>query len=108
LCGPHRDDILFFINNKEAQDFASQGQIKSILLSLNLSEIRFIFEESGEYPIVLLDELFSELDNKRIENIFNALPKDIQIFITEVDKAKIKTKNGGWFKVENGQVNTFT
>ncbi|MDD5773473.1 MAG: DNA replication/repair protein RecF [bacterium] len=104
LYGPHRDEISFFMNGKEVKSFASQGQIKSILLALNLAEIYFVFEESGEYPIVLFDELFSELDNKRIENIFNALPKDIQIFITEVDKSKIKSKSGEWFKVEQGQV----
>ncbi|MFH1287280.1 MAG: DNA replication/repair protein RecF [bacterium] len=104
LCGPHRDDIAFFMNGKEVKDFSSQGQIKSVLLALNLAEIYLIFEESGEYPIVLFDELFSELDNKRIENIFNVLPKGIQIFITEVDRSNIKNKRGKWFDVERGRV----
>ncbi|MEW6088868.1 MAG: DNA replication and repair protein RecF [bacterium] len=104
ISGPHRDDVIFYMNGRDVKSFSSQGQIKSILLALNLSEIYFIFRETGEYPVVLFDELFSELDNKRIENIFNALPKDIQIFITEVDKSKIKNKKGEWFKVEKGQV----
>lgn len=104
LCGPHRDDIVFLMNGKDAKSFSSQGQIKSILLALNLAEIYFIFEEAGEYPIVLFDELFSELDSKRIEKFFGVLPKDIQIFITEVDRSKIENKDGEWFRVENENV----
>lgn len=104
LCGPHRDDIVFLMNGKDSKSFSSQGQIKSILLALNLAEIYFVFEEAGEYPIVLFDELFSELDNKRIEKIFSVLPKDIQIFVTEVDESKVSGKNGEWFRVDNGNV----
>jgi len=63
--GPHRDDILFFINGAEAKTYASQGQQRTTLLSLKISELKYISDEIGEIPILLLDDVFSELDSER-------------------------------------------
>ena len=65
LFGPHRDDIKIMLNGKEARLFASQGQQRSIVLSLKLGEGEVIKELSGEYPVFLLDDVLSELDNDR-------------------------------------------
>lgn len=63
--GPHRDDLQFFINEINVADFGSQGQQRTVALSIKLAEIDLIFEETGEYPILLLDDVMSELDNHR-------------------------------------------
>ena len=65
LVGPHRDDIGFYINDKEAQTYGSQGQQRTTALSIKLAEIELIHEEIGEYPILLLDDVLSELDRNR-------------------------------------------
>ena len=69
LVGPHRDDMLFFINGKEVQQYGSQGQQRTTALSLKLAEIELIHEEVGEYPILLLDDVLSELDQYRQTNL---------------------------------------
>lgn len=59
--GIHKDDIAVFINDMDVRHFGSQGQKRSAAISLKLSEIQIIYEDMGEYPIVLLDDIFSEL-----------------------------------------------
>lgn len=61
LSGPHRDDLSFFINDREVQTYGSQGQQRTTALSLKLAEIELIHEEIGEYPVLLLDDVLSEL-----------------------------------------------
>ena len=63
--GPHRDDLSFFINDREVQTYGSQGQQRTTALSLKLAEIELIHEEIGEYPVLLLDDVLSELDHYR-------------------------------------------
>ena len=58
LVGPHRDDLAFYINGKEVQAYGSQGQQRTTALSLKLAEIELIHEEIGEYPLLLLDDVF--------------------------------------------------
>ena len=65
LVGPHRDDMAFYINGKEASVYGSQGQQRTTALSLKLAEIELIHEEIGEYPLLLLDDVLSELDKNR-------------------------------------------
>ena len=62
LSGPHRDDVLFYVNGRDVQTYGSQGQQRTTALSLKLAEIDLIHEEIGEYPILLLDDVLSELD----------------------------------------------
>ena len=63
LFGPHRDDLLFFVNDRDVQTFGSQGQQRTTALSIKLAEIELIHDEIGEYPILLLDDVLSELDD---------------------------------------------
>lgn len=81
VVGAHRDDVSFFINNMPAKDFASQGQVRSIAVALKLAEAEMITEKSGDVPIVILDDVLSELDEYRRSFIINHIEK-FQIFIT--------------------------
>ncbi len=81
VAGAHRDDISFFINNMPAKEFASQGQIRSIAIALKLAEARMIHEKSDDYPIMILDDILSELDSFRRGFIINHIEK-LQTFIT--------------------------
>lgn len=79
--GPHLDDIKVNINQYDVKLFGSQGQQRTVALSLKLSEIQLIQQEKGENPIILLDDVMSELDSKRQEEIIKYF-KDLQVFIT--------------------------
>lgn len=81
LSGVHRDDVDFLINGMSAKEFASQGQIRSIALSLKLSEAEIIRRKNKTNPVVILDDILSELDNIRRNFIFHHIEKS-QIFIT--------------------------
>lgn len=83
--GFHKDDIVFMINGKEVAVGASQGQKRSVLLSLKIGIVNMIYDATKEYPILLLDDVFSELDSNRQEQLIQSLPKEIQIFITSTD-----------------------
>ena len=81
LHGPHREDFEIFINDKEAKTFGSQGQQRSAVLSLKLAQADLLFEEYGEYPVLLLDDIMSELDQTRRSYLAGRIP-DKQVFIT--------------------------
>lgn len=92
--GPQKDDLDFLINNGLAKNIASQGQHKSILVSLIISEYDYLKNLNNEKPIVLLDDLFSELDDKRCENVFELLKeRKTQAFITITNPSKVKNFN---------------
>ena len=104
--GPHRDDISFFINDIDLKSFGSQGQQRSCVLSLKLAEMEFLKQETGEYPVLLLDDVMSELDTKRRQNLLALLQeKNIQTLITATDRElfndNIKNK---FFTVNHGNV----
>ncbi|MFS1510938.1 DNA replication/repair protein RecF [Chengkuizengella sp. SCS-71B] len=82
LIGPHRDDLLFLINDKEVQTFGSQGQQRTTALSIKLAEIELIHEEVGEYPLLLLDDVLSELDQYRQTQLIETFQDKVQTFIT--------------------------
>jgi DNA replication and repair protein RecF len=79
--GPHRDDVLFSINDKPAGKFASRGQCRSIVLSLKISSIVYLEKKTGKKPIILFDDAVSELDNGRTQRVFSLIEKQGQIFI---------------------------
>ena len=79
--GPHRDDIEFYINGMNAH-FGSQGQHRSLVLSIKLAEIKLMKEVTREYPILLLDDVMSELDNQRQVKLLETISDKIQTFIT--------------------------
>jgi len=80
--GPHRDDLTFYLDNHSVQSFASQGQQRTIALSLRLAEIDFIHDEIGEYPVLLLDDVLSELDDNRQKNLVVSMSKKVQTILT--------------------------
>ena len=82
LFGPHRDDLLFFVNGRDVQTFGSQGQQRTAALSLKLAEIELIHSEIGEYPILLLDDVLSELDDYRQSHLLNTIQGKVQTFVT--------------------------
>ncbi|MFA8439642.1 DNA replication/repair protein RecF [Pueribacillus sp. YX66] len=82
LAGPHRDDVLFFVNGKDVQTFGSQGQQRTTALAVKLAEIELIKEEVGEYPILLLDDVLSELDEHRQSHLLNTIQGKVQTFVT--------------------------
>lgn len=90
IVGPHRDDILFYINSIDAKSFASQGQQRTVVLSLKLAELEFIKSITGETPILLLDDVLAELDSTRQNFLLNSIPEDTQTIITTVDVSNFK------------------
>jgi DNA replication and repair protein RecF len=82
--GPHRDDFDIIINRKKAKTFASQGQQRSAVLSLKLAEAQVLSELTGENPVILLDDVMSELDRKRQDFLLNKV-REYQVFITCCD-----------------------
>ena len=102
--GPHRDDIEFKINGINARGFASQGQKRSIALSLKLAEAEVINKISGEYPVFLLDDVMSELDPERQNYVLNRI-KGIQSFITCCDPSNVQNlKKGKIINIRNGRI----
>ncbi|GMX67345.1 DNA replication/repair protein RecF [Paenibacillus elgii] len=96
LVGPHRDDLRFYINDKEVQTFGSQGQQRTTALSLKLAEIELIREEVGEYPLLLLDDVLSELDRYRQTQLIETFQRKVQTFITttgieSIDLSKLES-----------------
>ncbi|WP_019243406.1 MULTISPECIES: DNA replication/repair protein RecF [Bacillus] len=82
LFGPHRDDLVFMVNDRDVQTFGSQGQQRTTALSLKLAEIELIHSEIGEYPILLLDDVLSELDDYRQSHLLNTIQGKVQTFVT--------------------------
>ncbi|TSC93601.1 MAG: DNA replication and repair protein RecF [Candidatus Berkelbacteria bacterium Athens1014_28] len=83
LFGPHRDDLLFLLNQKEAGRFASRGELRSIILALKAVELQFL--ENEKKPVLLLDDIFSELDAERREHLYKII-KNHQTIITTTDQ----------------------
>ena len=88
--GPHRDRVGFVLNGRDASRFASQGQSKNLVLALKASEIRLFKEHTGTNPILLLDDITSELDIKRRSFLFRTISEFTgQVFVTSTDKNEI-------------------
>ena len=108
--GPHQDDLEFFINNLEARTYASQGQQRSIVLSLKLSEIHYLKQKTGDYPILLLDDVLSELDKNRQLKLLEAIDENVQTFITTPSITDIKEdllEKAKVFKIDKGTISEF-
>lgn len=100
--GPHRDDIELTLDDNRLKSFGSQGQRRSVCLTLKLSEARVLKKISGEYPVALLDDVMSELDKSRQDFILNHI-KDWQVFITCCDPSNIKgLEKGTVFQMKGG------
>jgi DNA replication and repair protein RecF len=82
LIGPHRDELVFMVNGKNVHTFGSQGQQRTTALSVKLAEIELICSEIGEYPVLLLDDVLSELDDYRQSHLLNTIREKVQTFVT--------------------------
>ena len=103
--GPHRDDIEFKINGLDAVKFASQGQQRTLVLALKLSELEIIKEKTGYSPILLLDDVLAELDETRQNYLLKSIEEDTQTIITSVDTVLFEEeflKDVIIYKIENG------
>lgn len=89
LFGPQHDDIEFIIDNEIVREYSSVGEQKNSVIAFKLAEIKNIEETLGKKPILILDDLFSELDNEKINNILNLIDKDMQTFITTTEIANV-------------------
>ena len=105
--GVHRDDLSFMINDHDVISYASQGQRRMVVLAWKMSLIAFISEQLKEKPVLLLDDVLSELDHQKRVNLFSLISTDIQTFITTteiddiLDFISVKPKIA---KIENGQI----
>lgn len=104
--GPHRDDLEFFINDKAARNFASQGQCRTVTLSCKLAQAELRKKINGLRPILLLDDVFSELDRQRCDLLFEEISQ-YQSLVTGNSAQYFNKKNRGSraFKVEKGKIN---
>ena len=105
--GPQHDDLEFYINDLDAKMYASQGQQRSIVLSLKLAEINYLKEKTGTYPVLLLDDVLSELDKNRQLKLLDAINENVQTFITTPSISDIKEdllKKAKVFNIENGNI----
>lgn len=107
LFGPHRDDLLFYLNEQDMNSFASQGQQRSAVLAFKLAEIELYKKFKEETPILLLDDVFSELDHSKRENLINYIGNHIQTIITTTDLDLIKEeilKKAKLIQIKNGNI----
>ena len=99
--GVHRDDFMIYINGKEVNVYGSQGQNRTVILSLKLAELNVIYDEIGEYPILLLDDFMSELDENRRKNFLNNI-KNAQVILTGTEKIDLPNLEYNLFNVKKG------
>lgn len=103
--GVHRDDFKTYINNADSKSFASQGQQRCCALALKLSQIEYVKEVSGEYPVLLLDDVMSELDSYRRSQLITFINDKVQTIITVNDKTLIPDFGSNqYFYVEKGSI----
>ena len=101
--GVHRDDFVIYINGKEVNVYGSQGQNRTVVLSLKLAELNVIYEEIGEYPILLLDDFMSELDEKRRTNFLKNI-ENTQVILTGTEKIDLSNVEYNLYNVKKGEI----
>lgn len=108
LVGPHRDDLGFWISDRDARLYASQGQQRTAVLALKLAELQFMSTEIGEAPILLLDDVASELDPHRRHYLLHAVQEGVQTFVSCTDLEDLMVRR--WpqenrlFRVHSGEI----
>jgi DNA replication and repair protein RecF len=111
LYGPHRDEVVFYLDDMELRNFGSQGQHRLFSMALKMAQLFYYSDQLDDLPVMLLDDLFGNLDQQKITIIMETLTKHSgQTFITSAAekpflKSQFKeTSSNSWFSVENGQV----
>ena len=107
LFGPHRDDLGFNVNGMDAQTYGSQGQQRTTALSIKLAEIELMNIEVGEYPILLLDDVLSELDDSRQTHLLSTIQHKVQTFVTTTSVDGIDHEimnNAKLYRINQGEI----
>jgi DNA replication and repair protein RecF len=107
LIGPHRDDVEFLKDDHLIKSFGSQGENKTFLIALKFVESEYLKEKKNESPVLLMDDIFSELDSKRNNNLVKYIKNIGQIFITTTQRDKFKNsylKDSNYIEIRNGAV----
>lgn len=105
--GIHTDDFTFFLDEADLKDYGSEGQQKNAIIAMKFAELELFKEKKGYSPILILDDLFSELDQQKIENILKLVLSDIQVFITTTNMKHFQNFNKNdyfHFLIDNGKV----
>ena len=109
LVGPHRDDLTFHIDGHDVSAFGSRGQQRTVALALKLAETEFLRERTNEMPILLLDDVLSELDSTRQERVLNSIGPTQQVLLTTTQARTLEgvlPDDTAWIRVERGRVET--
>ncbi len=102
LSGPHKDDLVVELDGRSAKTYGSQGQTRTAALSLKLAQREIFFQDTGEYPVLLLDDVLSELDAKRQSFVLNHIQGG-QVFITCCEEEKLEgLEEGASFRIQGG------
>jgi len=104
LSGPHKDDFILYLNGENAASFGSQGQIRTCTLSLKLAERELFYKEDGEFPVLLLDDVLSELDRKRQDFVLNQITEGQVLITCCEDEISDKLRAGACFTIKNGKI----
>lgn len=110
LIGPHKDDFNILLDNVDLRSYGSQGQQRSAILSIKLSELKVFEKYQNVHPILLLDDVFSELDKHKRNNLLKYISKKNQVIITTTELNNIDSKildNSEKIKIKNGKVVKF-
>ena len=105
--GPHRDDVAVFVDGLNAGSFASRGEARTIALSLRLAEADYLARDRNDDPIILLDDVFSEMDDRRRDRVLEKVSQYRQTLITTTDVAPVRSNlghNAAYFRVADGAV----
>ncbi len=105
--GPHRDDLRFISNGIDLGNFGSRGQLRTALLAIKLAEVAWLKENTGHWPVLLLDEVLAELDDYRRQDLLERLSKTEQLLLTTTDldlfSDKFRKTATRW-EIQNGQL----
>lgn len=107
IIGPHKDDIEFYIDNFNLKNYGSQGQQRMAVLALKIAEIDLFYQKKKQYPILLLDDVFSELDDQKKNNLLNYITEKMQTIITTTDLKNIDDsiiEKSKLIEIENGKI----
>lgn len=105
--GPHRDDISFYINGKDAKIYGSQGQQRTVALAIKLAELEYMSQKIQDSPLLLLDDVLSELDQDRQKQLLDSIDKKTQTFITATDIDSMNedlVSEASIFRVQAGKI----
>ncbi len=104
LWGPHLDDILFVLNEAPVRHYASQGQLKSLVLALKMASVAYIYQKTQKLPVLLIDDFSSELDADRLQAFLHALPEEMQVIFTTIKLDEYLRERGRVFRIEKGNI----